>query len=311
MAELKHTQSLAPVALFVYNRPSHTRRVLESLQANALAEKTQLFVFADGPKEHATEEERKKIRQVREIVNEKKWCGKVSLIISEKNKGLAASVIDGVSEVTDAFGKIIVLEDDLVCSPHFLGFMNQSLDVYENEDRVVCISAYIYPVKERLPETFFLRGADCWGWATWKRGWDMFDQDGKKLLNSIVQNRVEADFDFGNSYPYTQMLREQVEGKNNSWAIRWYASAFLENKLTLYPGRSLVQNTGVDGSGTHSGNSQKWNVQLAEEEIAVRPIDPVENAAAKGAVRSFFLDLRKQRFRDRLAARIRRFLGKK
>lgn len=295
----------APVVLFVYNRPEHTRKTLESLQANDGAAESGLIVFADGPKENASPEELRRIEEVRAIVQEKNWCGNVRLIASEKNKGLAESVIDGVTQVVNEYGRIIVLEDDLVCSPQFLTFMNRALDVYENEERVVSITGYIYPVKEQLPETYFLRGADCWSWATWKRGWAVFEKDGAKLLQELEHQQWTHDFDFHGAYPYTQMLRDQVEGKNSSWAIRWYASAFLQNLLTLYPGRSLVQNIGIDGSGTHSGQSDKWDVQLNHVVPQIGQIPVEENSEARQAVIRFFRELRRvplgKRIIDKLA----------
>ena len=124
------------------------------------------------------------------------------------------------------FGRVIVLEDDLECSP-FLQFMNRALDVYADDHRVISISGYIYPIKGDFTGDVFLRGADCWGWATWKRGWDLFRSDGNALLSELQSRQLSAAFDFDGSYPYTEMLTDQVNGKNDSWAIRWYASAFL------------------------------------------------------------------------------------
>lgn len=300
----------APVVLFVYNRPEHTRRTLESLAANPGAQETELIVFADGPKANATAEDRAKIEAVRTVVNEKNWCGKQRLIASEINKGLANSVIDGVTQVVNAYGRVIVLEDDLVVAPFFLEFMNRSLDAYEADEKVIGITGYIYPVKQELPETFFLRGADCWSWATWKRGWDLFEKDGKKLLEEIDSKKLQDDFDFGNAYPYTQMLRDQVEGRNSSWAIRWYASAYLNNKLSLYPGRSLVHNIGVDGSGTHSGISDQWETSLVDHCPVIGNIPVEENSSARNAVAEFFWQLRMIPFDKRVKSWFKRLFGK-
>lgn len=301
---------LAPVVLFVYNRPEHTRKTLEHLSRNKFAAESELIVFADGPKENAGEEELAKIEAVRSVVNEKNWCGTVKLVASEKNKGLAASVIDGVTEIVNGYGSVIVLEDDLVSSPYFLEFMNASLEQYANDEKVIGIAAYIYPVRTALPETFFLRGADCWGWATWKRGWELFEKDGKKLLDEIESKKLAEDFDFGNAYPYTQMLRDQVNGLNSSWAIRWYASAYLQNKLSLYPGETLIQNIGVDGSGTHSGISDKWEGRMAKKCPTVGTIAVEENPQARAAIAQFFWELRMIPFDRRVKSWLRRLLGK-
>ena len=175
------------------------------------------------------------------------------------------------------------MEDDLVTSPHFLQYMNESLDLYQQEERVISIHAYMYPVKEELPETFFLRGADCWGWATWKRSWQLFESDGAKLLEQLNSQNLTREFNFNGSYPYVRMLKDQIKRRNNSWAIRWYASAFLANRLTLYPGASLVQNIGHDGSGVHSlkSNQNEYLVRLSRRKILLKKIELVENISAK------------------------------
>jgi hypothetical protein len=169
--------------------------------------------------------------------------------------------------------------------------MNEALSLYENEDKVISIHGYVYPVKDKLPETFFLKGADCWGWATWKRGWDLFVADGRMLIDELEKRRLLYEFDFENSYPYSGMLKDQIEGKNNSWAVRWYASAFLKDKLTLYPGRSLVYNCGNDGTGTHSGASSAMDSILSKASIKVLPIKLVENLNAKKSFIKYFRNL--------------------
>jgi len=241
---------LSPIILFVYNRPWHTRQTVEALKQNELASESELFVYSDGPKNAQAEP---LVKEVREYLKTVDGFKKVTIIEREKNYGLAANIIDGVTNIVDEYGRVIVLEDDLVTSPGFLRYMNEGLDMYENEEKVASIHGYIYPLKhpEKLPETFFIRGADCWGWATWSRAWKYFEPDGQKLLTELQSRKLMKEFDFGGSYPYTRMLKDQIEGKNNSWAIRWYASAFLRGLFTLYPRYSLVKNIGMDGSGTH------------------------------------------------------------
>lgn len=239
---------ISPIVLFTYNRLWHTEQIILALKKNKLSDKSDLIIFSDGPK---NETDAEKVLEVHHYLEKISGFRSVTIHKSQINKGLANSIIQGVTEVVNKYGKIIVLEDDMITSPFFLEFMNKSLDLYENDDRVISIHGYIYPVKKELPDTFFLKGADCWGWATWKRGWDLFDTDGERLLKELEKRKLCHDFDFGGSYPYTQMLRDQINGKNNSWAIRWYASAFLNNKVTLYPGKSLVQNIGLDDSGSH------------------------------------------------------------
>ncbi len=297
--------SLAPIILFVYNRPLHTRKCLDALQKNELANESELFIYADGPKENPSYDQLQKIKEVRKLIIEKKWCKEVHIIESEKNKGLVNSVIDGVTEIVNKFGKIIVLEDDLVTSPFFLKFMNEGLEFYKDISEVISVHAYVYPVKRKLPDTFFLRGADCWGWATWKRGWELFEEDGKKLLKNIFLRNLEKDFDFNNSYPFIQMLIDQNDGKNNSWAIKWYASAFLNNKFTLYPGISFVQNIGNDNSGTHIGNSNKFTIKKLNNESKIKFINIVEeNRIARKAIGDFFYCIEHPNIMDRVAYKL-------
>jgi hypothetical protein len=283
---------LAPIIVFAYNRPEHTRRTLESLRQNVLADESVLFIYIDGPKEDVSSEQLKQINLVKEVVKSEKWCKEVYIVQSETNKGLAGSVIKGVTETVNKYGSVIVLEDDLVSDKWFLKFMNDALTVYENEADVVCATGYIYPVVKPLPETFFLKGADCWGWATWKRGWDLLETDGNKLLKELEAKDQTKDFDFNDSYPYLQMLKDQIARKNNSWAILWYASAYLKNKYCLYPGHSLIHNIGVDGSGTHSGTSTGFDVKLKNEEVKVTKQEVKETKGTKEIIGSYFREVR-------------------
>lgn len=280
---------LAPIIVFAFNRPEHTRQTLEALMQNHLADKSELFIYIDGPR---TEEEKEKVNSVKKVTEEKQWCGKVSIIQSKTNKGLSASVMEGVTAIVNKYGKVIVMEDDLVSDKWFLKFMNNALTVYENETNVVCTTGYIYPVSKPLPETFFIKGADCWGWATWKRGWDLLETNGEKLLKELEEKNLTTDFDFGNSYPYLQMLKDQISKKNNSWAILWYASAYLKNKYCLYPGHSLIHNIGVDGSGTHSGTSSEFDIKLQNKEVKVDKIEVKEQKDAKVIIGNYFKKIR-------------------
>lgn len=279
----------APVALFVYNRPGHTRQTVQALQANAGASETPLYVFSDAPKDVAAS---KAVEDVRLFLREITGFKSVSIIERETNFGLARSIIDGVSQVCGEHGRVIVLEDDLVTSPYFLKYMNKGLEKYQDEQRVISIHGYVYPVGEALPETFFLKGADCWGWATWKRGWNLFDPDGQKLLAELEHRKLTHLFDFDGSYPYTRMLRNRIAGKNNSWAILWYASAFLLDKLTLYPGHSLVHNIGLDGSGAHCSPEESFSSEIGEVPVTLGNISIEECVVARQQFAGFFKQTR-------------------
>jgi hypothetical protein len=276
---------LAPIALFVYNRLDHTRQTVASLQKNTLATESDLFVFSDAAKSPEVEE---KVKAVREFIKGISGFRSITIIERELNLGLAKSIIDGVTRLCNEYGQVIVLEDDLVTSPYFLKFMNDGLEFYENEEEVISIHGYIYPVKAELPETFFLRGADCWGWATWKRGWDIFEPDGKKLLTEIKGQNVDREFNYDGTFNLTDMLRSQVQGKIDSWAIRWYASAFLKNKLTLYPGKSLVFNIGNDSSGTHCGTTEMFSGKLFDQPLTIGRLAIEESLEGRTAVVNYF-----------------------
>ena len=281
--------SCAPITLFIYNRPEHAMQTLESLYLNTLAMQSDLYIFADGPKQNANPETLEKIRRTREIAHSKQWCKNVTIIESDKNKGLAASIISGVTEIVNKYGKVIVLEDDLVTSPYFLQYMNDALSVYENEPKVACIHGYVEPHKNQLPETFFIRGADCWGWATWKRAWDVFNPNGQQLLDEIHRRHCERHFNFDNSYDYVKMLEDQIAGRNNSWAIRWLASAYLNDMYCLYPDKNLVLNIGFDGSGTHCGSSTFIQEKLADKPITIVYQEPTQCLEGWTALKELYL----------------------
>ena len=275
----------APICLFVYNRPFHTEQTIKHLRENHLASDSELIVFSDGPKD---KKGAVKVKEVRSIVHSITGFKKTHVIERESNYGLSKSIIEGVTQVINEYGRVIVVEDDLITSPYFLEYMNQGLRLYSDDQTVASIHGYVYPVATELPETFFIKGADCWGWATWKRAWDHFEPDGRKLLKKLKENNLTREFNFNNSYPYTRMLKNQIKGKNNSWAIRWYASAFLQNMLTLYPYPSLVKNIGFDNSGTHSGISGIFTGNLHSGPIEIRKTEVTENMLVRKSFEKFF-----------------------
>ena len=287
--------NLAPIVLFTYNRPRHTRQTVEALLKNDYAAESDLIIYSDGYKDEKT---REGVEETRKYIQSITGFKLIQVIKREKNWGLANNIIDGVTAVVNTYGRIIVLEDDLLTSPYFLKYMNEGLNFYENEEDVISIHGYTFPVKGKLPETFFIRGADCWGWGTWKRGWDLFEADGVKLLSELLYSHKTKEFDFGGSYPYTKMLKKHVEGKVDSWAIRWYASAFLKNKLTLYPGRSLIFYNGNDGSGTNCGVSDEFKIELSTSPVHIDSIEIKESSIAGKMYNHYFrYTMRKSRIK--------------
>lgn len=280
----------APVVLFVYKRPKHAQQTVDALQNNYLAKESELFIFSDGPKDKKAEEG---VWEVREYIKTITGFRKVTIIERDYNLGLTESIIRGVTELIAQYGKVIVLEDDIVTSPYFLNFMNDGLLAYENEEKVISICGYRFPIGIKHGDTFFLSLADCWGWATWKRGWDLFVIDGRELYNTLKARKLIRKFNLDGSFNFTKMLKRQIKNRNDIWDVCWYASAFLNKKLFLYPWKSLTINIGIDGSGTNRGVVDCYRTQLVNEPIPVHDIPIFEN---EQAIKEVGLYLRKQRF---------------
>lgn len=290
----------SPVVLFVYNRKKSTQQTAESLAKNLLASETDLLVFSDGPRAN---KDKSAVSEVREYIRTITGFKSVRIFESDVNKGLATSIIDGVTLVLREHETVIVLEDDMVTSPYFLSYMNNGLVMYEADVRVISIHGYVYPVKQTLPDSFFIRGADCWGWATWERGWKSFESNGNKLLKELESRGMTTLFDYNGAYPFTQMLRDQIGGLNDSWAIRWQASAFLKDRLTLYPGKSYILNVGFDSSGTHSGVTDVFDGSLQMNELNLQHIPIEENAIARTYFETYFRSIRPTLF-DRIMRKL-------
>lgn len=280
--------SFAPVAIFCFNRLEHLKKTVESLKKNALASETDVIFFSDGAR---SDSEQAVVNEVRSYLQRVDGFQSVKLVFRNENLGLATSVIDGVSSIVNQFGKVIVLEDDLETSPYFLSYMNDALNLYEEKPEVCSIHGYVYPLKEKLStDYFFLKGADCWGWATWKDSWEEFEADGDKLLQEILVRPDKDLFDFNGNGGYIEMLKKQVRGENSSWAIRWYASAFLKERLTLYPSQTFVKNIGLDSSGTHcSSESEAFFSEISMTYPAIDKAQLIsENGEARLAFNEYF-----------------------
>jgi FkbM family methyltransferase len=275
----------APIALFAYRRPRHLRRTLEALRANPEAPRSELHIFCDGPRDGSVAED---VEAVRELALGYSGFAATRVICRDSNYGLARNITEGVSEVLKLQETVIIVEDDIVVSPFFLRFMNDALRLYRDEPRVGSVSGYCYPVSMPVPETYFIPGADCWGWATWRDRWRLYNPDGKALLAELGARNLEHAFDFDGAAGFVAMLKDQIAGKNDSWAIRWHASCFLRDLLILYPGRPLAQNIGHDGSGTHSlVADDSLNVHLSSTPISLEKIAAEESREGRAAICDF------------------------
>lgn len=277
-------QNLAPIALFVYNRPEHTRRTINYLQKNLLADESRLFIFSDAAK---TDDDKAKVEQVRQLIKEVTGFKSVKVITRKENLGLANSIISGVTQLVNDYGKVIVFEDDLLSSVYTLQYFNESLTHYAEEEKVMHIGAYMYNLPDKkLPQTFFYRAATSWGWATWARAWKEFEPDIDVLIKQFDKKKIEQ-FSIDGSMNFWKQMQDFKAGKNNSWAIRWYASIFLKGGLTLNPSKSLVNNIGHDGSGIHSNNEKTYHVQVAKKAVKQFPTEIKEDPHAYQAIKHF------------------------
>ena len=279
-------RELAPIIIFTYNRPHHTRKMLQALENAELAQDSDVFIFSDGAKNANAIEH---VNRVRAIIAEPWNFKKITIIERERNVGLAQNVISGVSEIIKQYGKVIVLEDDLEISKVGLRYFNDALDTYEQEEKVMEISGYMYPVKaaDKLPETFFFRVANSWGWATWKRAWDKYNIDIDQLIADFDKDKIKR-FSIDHTENFWKQVQEYKAGKINSWAIRWYLTLFNHDGLALYPRQSMIQNMGTDGSGTHSDADNAYKVELATQAVSYFPKEIEENKQAYEAIKYFY-----------------------
>ena len=297
-------QNLAPIALFVYNRPEHTRRTLKFLQANLLAAESRLFIYADAAKTSVDEEN---VKAVSDLISVVEGFKSVKIIRQKQNLGLAQSIISGVTELVNEYGKVIVFEDDLLSSPYTIEYFNEALNRYQNEDKVMHISAYMYPLAfaDDLPETFLYRAVHSWGWATWKNSWSHFNPDIDDLMKQFDVQKMNQ-FSIEGKMNFWSQMKGYKAGKNNSWAIRWYASVFLNQGLSLNPSKSLINNIGHDGTGIHSNVENTYSVSIHQHPIKEFPDLIDENDKAYQMIKNFLA-----KRKGNILQRVLRFIRKK
>mgnify|MGYP001851470698 CR=1 FL=1 len=261
---LKQMRDMAPIVLFVYNRPDHTKRTVEALAKNKLAQYSNLYIISDGYKD---ENQKDKVISVREYIHSiesKKMFKKVEVIENVKNKGLATSIISGVSLILNLYDKIIVLEDDLVVSSDFLEYMNRALIFYEKKNNVWSVSGYtpeLYCLLKYDKDVYASPRGCSWGWGTWKNRWCKVDWKVRDYELFKRNRKMKKEFLKGGP-DMVKMLEDQMNGKIDSWAIRWCYQECKEQMITIYPRVSRVQNIGCDNTGTHCGYSNMYDVHL-------------------------------------------------
>lgn len=276
---------LAPISLFVFKRPEHTLRTLKSLAKNPEFAASPFFIYCDGARNGA---EAVHVEEARNLV--RNWPHPQKTIIErDRNWGLANSIIAGVTELCERYGKVIVVEDDLIVSCVFLQYLNVALEHYVDEAQVMQISAHLFPVSIQSEyDAVMMPFTTSWGWATWDRAWKYFDPNMSGYEKLKSDRALRRRFDMDGAYPYFRMLKRQAAAKVDSWAIRWNLSVFLQNGLVVFPKHSLVRHDGYDATATHATRrDQSVNTDVWSEPIKNYP--PVTlDYSAFSAVSSFF-----------------------
>ena len=250
---------LAPIVIFAYNRPDHLRRTLEALAKNELASESVLYIFCDGSKEGASEEMREKVEATRALAKAVMGFKELHVVERPRNIGLKENIVGAVTEVVNRYGSIITLEDDVVTSIGFLRFMNDALETYKDEEKVMHISAYMYPHKGRLPETFFFPVPyPGGGWATWARAWKYYDDDTESVYNQWKDRWEEFDV-LGGDY-LSKQLKANYNGTMKTWFVKWHAVLLSRKAVTLYPHQSLTNNIGFDDEATNCYATNRFDV---------------------------------------------------
>ena len=261
------------ILCFAYNRPRHFERVIQSLRINKDHWQFPLIVHIDGPRSDA---EKDQVLEVIKVAQSITGFASVTLNISNINLGLYRSITCGVSSVLNDYPRVIVLEDDIVVSPYFLDYMQSALDLYATKNEVAQIHAWSPNLTfKNGQQTFFMRGTDCWGWATWRDRWGILQTDASSLLSEIRSQGLCSEFNGFGAYDFCQMLEDRAKGLNQSWSILFHASNFLQHRFSLHPAKSLVLNIGHDGSGEHC-SAFELSQQLTSKPIQVVDL-PIES----------------------------------
>lgn len=283
------TDNLAPIVLFVYNRLDHTKCTIDHLKKNRLANQSNLYIYSDAAK---TIEDNPAVDAVRQYIKSVDGFKEVKIIERAANRGLADSIISGVTEVCEKHGKVIVLEDDLETSPWFLTYMNESLEMYKEQNQVMHISGCCYPIEPETPEsTFFLQVPLCWGWATWHRAWQYFEKD-LNMIGKFSDEQISL-FNFDDTYDYFAQLTANRDGRLDTWFVFWYATVFLDGGLSLFPSVSMVRNIGMDGSGTNCSNTNVFQIKnIATKHLFLEPIPLRTSGKAFSLHKNYFKAIR-------------------
>lgn len=310
---MAESRDCAPAAVFVYKRKDYAEKTLSALRNNFLAEQTDLYIFSDGPK---NEQDRQSVSETQDFVREFAAQGgfrSVHVSLASDNRGLAFSIIAGVSGLLEKFDRIIALEDDLLTSRDYLTYMNDALDFYSADSRIWSVSGYTPPLKglrKWKQDIYFFYRASSWGWATWKDRWELVDWETRDYESFAKDPALVSKLARGGS-DMPGMLKQQMEGEIDSWAIRWCYAQSMADMLTVYPRISRVRNMGNDGSGTHTAAvTSEFDTRLNERYDPCVFQEPVLHGGLSGEFRLLYdtgvrgkLNRRFQRLKNRLKAK--------
>jgi hypothetical protein len=298
---------ISPIIIFTYNRLDHLNTLIRSLKKNVLFEKSKVLVFSDGPK---NEIDKKKVEKIRVYLKKKLISRNCEIIERSSNYGLSKNIIDGINHTFKKYDKVIILEDDLEVSPFFLNYMNDALDLYVNSKNVSSISGYMYPIEPTKFSSnyFFLKLIESWGWGTWKRAWNNFEKDSLRLKKKIDKKKLANQFNFGSGISYYKMLEDNINGLNDSWAVRWYASTFLKNMYTLFPSKSFVKNIGIDNSGENCNYTTVYDSSINFKYNKLQRNNILELFSDRLLIQSFFRKVKYKRYLDNVINKIINFI---
>lgn len=299
--------NFSPIIIFVYNRLHHLDRLFNSLQRNDLFKKSKVLIFSDGPKNQIDKD---KIDNVRKLLKKILIPKNSEIIENDVNLGLSRNVIGGLNKTFQIYDRAIILEDDLELSPFFLNYMNDALNLYATSENVASISGYMYPIepKKFSNNYFFLKLIESWGWGTWKRAWNIFENDSLQLKKKIDEKQLTNEFNFESGISYYKMLTDNINGLNDSWAVRWYASTFLKNMNTLFPSKSFVKNIGVDNSGVHCSYTTVYDTLVNFDYKKLEKNHNLESLSDRLVVQSFFRKIKYKRYLDKVINKIKNFV---
>lgn len=261
----------APIALFVYNRPEHTKSTIEGLLSNPESSNTNLYIFADGPKKNISEKDLTKLNEVRSFIHTVKGFKNVYIEELSTNKGLAPNTIDAMSKMFNKFDKVIMFEDDDVPSPFFLSYMNRCLNKYEKDPTIWCVSGYTdtsYLTPHGSDDLFLVNRPSSWGFGTWRRCWNKVIWDLGTLKGIFKHRDIINKFNKWGGNDSAEILFNTFDGISSSWSIRYNFAAYLNNAYTILPNKSLIFNIGCDGSGTHCGNHE-YNIRMMDHDVVI------------------------------------------